>query len=80
MENKNMSPGNDIIVLFIKENYSPIGDPDSIDYVTSADIAQDVSEMADVSISDVSSLMSSAGFKMEFISGKPFWKVFKKND
>lgn len=80
MGNKNISPNNDIVVLFIKENYSPIGDPDSKDYATSADIAQDISEMAYVSIPEIYSLMTSAGFKIEFISGKPYWLVFKKND
>ncbi|MDR3140890.1 MAG: hypothetical protein LBU37_04085 [Tannerellaceae bacterium] len=68
----------DITTRYIQATFSALGSDEHKDYVTSADIAREVSEMATVSIEDVSSLMNIAGFRMEFLENKPCWVVYRK--
>lgn len=75
-EEKNLTI--DIAVSYISNNYSPLGETDQKEYVTSADIVRELSEMVSVSIADITKLMDDAGFKIEFIDGKPHWVVFQK--
>lgn len=75
-EEKNLKK--DIAVRYIQENYQVLGENENKDYVTSADIARELSEMVSISIAEISELMDSASFKIEFIDGKPNWVVFRK--
>lgn len=75
-EEKNLTI--DIAVSYISNNYSPLGETDRKEYVTSADIARELSEMVSVSIAEITKLLDDAGFKIEFIDGKPHWVVFQK--
>lgn len=61
---------------YIAENFAPVGDIERKDYITSADIVRELSEMVTISIAEVSELMYEAGFKTEFIIGKPCWAVY----
>lgn len=68
----------DLAIRYIAENYTPVGDSEKKDYVTSADIVRELSEMISISIAKVTELMDNAGFKTEFIEGKPHWLVYVK--
>lgn len=61
---------------YITENFTPVGSIERKDYVTSADIVRELSEMVTISIAEVSELMYGAGFKTEYIIGKPCWAVY----
>lgn len=74
MEEKNIN--HDIAVKYISQNYSVAGEDK--DYITSADIVREISEMATVTVAEISDLMDSACFKIEFIENKPHWVVFHK--
>lgn len=67
----------DIIIKYIKENFHVLGEASQMEYVTSADIIRELSEMVTLSIADVTSLMDQAGFKIEFVEGKPYWIVYR---
>ena len=75
-EEKNLK--RDIAVRYIQENYQVLGENENKDYITSADIVRELSEMVSISIAEISELMDSASFKVEFIEGKPHWVVFRK--
>lgn len=68
----------DLAIRYIAENYMPIGESDKKDYITSADIVRELSEMVTINIAKVTELMDKAGFKTEFIEGKPNWVVYTK--
>ena len=40
----------DLAIRYIAENYTPVGDSEKKDYVTSADIVRELSEMITISI------------------------------
>lgn len=70
----------EIASFYILENYSPInriGYTDS-DLITSAELVRELSEMASISISEISQLMWGAKFKMENSGGKIYWRVYRK--
>jgi hypothetical protein len=73
-----LSLNQEITTKYIQATFSALGSDEHKDYVTSADIAREVSEMATISIEEVSSLMNTAGFNMEFIENKPCWVVYRK--
>jgi hypothetical protein len=73
-----LSLNQEITKKYIQATFSALGSDEHKDYVTSADIAREVSEMATISIEEVSSLMNTAGFRMEFIENKPCWVVYRK--
>ncbi|MDR0750251.1 MAG: hypothetical protein LBF62_11900 [Tannerellaceae bacterium] len=73
-----LSLNQDITTRYIQTTFSALGSDEHKDYVTSADIVREVSEMATVSIEEVSSLMNTAGFQMEFIENKPCWVVYRR--
>ena len=75
-EEKNLK--RDIAVRYIQENYQILGDNENKDYITSADIVRELSEMVSISIAQISELMDSASFNVDFIDGKPHWVVFRK--
>ncbi|MBP3517763.1 MAG: hypothetical protein J6K31_05055 [Parabacteroides sp.] len=68
----------ELTVRYIAENYTPVGESDKKDYITSADIVRELSEMVTISIQEVTLLMDKAGFKTEFIEGKPHWAIYEK--
>jgi hypothetical protein len=73
-----LSLNQEITKKYIQATFRALGSDEHKDYVTSADIAREVSEMATISIEEVSSLMNTAGFSMEFIENKPCWIVYRK--
>lgn len=76
MEENEKDPNIEIAIRYIQDNFSPLGvEPE---YITSADIVRDLSEMASLSIADITQLMDKARFKIKFIEGKPFWIVYLK--
>lgn len=68
----------DITVKYIQENYRALGETSEKEYITSADIVRELAEMVSISIAEVTDLMDKAGFKIEFIEGKPNWIVYRK--
>lgn len=68
----------DLAIRYITENYTPIGEIEKKEYVTSADIVRELSEMVIISIAEITQLMDSAGFEIKFIDGKPNWVVYLK--
>ena len=68
----------ELTVRYIAENYTPVGECEKKEYITSADIVMELSEMVTISIQEVTLLMDKAGFKTEFIDGKPHWVVYEK--
>lgn len=68
----------DITVKYIQENYRALGETGEKEYITSADIVRELSEMVSISIAEVTDLMDKAGFEIEFIEGKPNWIVYRK--
>jgi hypothetical protein len=75
---KELNLNQEITTKYIQATFSALGSDEHKDYVTSADIAREVSEMATISIEEVSSLMNAASFNMEFIENKPCWIVYRK--
>lgn len=74
MENKS----NNIAAEFIASNYAPVGNLDEKEFITSADIVRNLADMIETTVTEISNLMTSGGFKIEFIEGKPYWIVFQK--
>jgi hypothetical protein len=73
-----LSLNQEITTKYIQATFRALGSDEHKDYVTSADIVREVSEMASISIEEVSFLMNIAGFRMEFIENKPCWVVYRK--
>lgn len=78
MEEEERNLQKEIAVCYIKENYHKRGNPDEAEYITSADIVRDLSEMVAISIAQITELMYSAGFNIKFIDGKPHWTVYPR--
>ena len=76
-EDKNRKEELKIAVEYIEKNYSSEGESRNFDYVTSADIVRELSEMVILSVSDVSRLMIEKGFVVQFVDGKPYWAVYR---
>lgn len=72
----------EIASFYILENYSPIkrvGYSDS-DMITSADLIRELSEMASVTVSEISELMWGADFSVTHCGGKIYWQVYRKDE
>jgi hypothetical protein len=50
-----------------------------IDFVTSAEIAREVSELVSVSANTVSKIMFARGFDTHILDGKAHWTVYRKS-
>ena len=66
----------ELLKQYIGACYTPCGREADADTLSSADIVLAVREMCEVSVEEVSRIMKSAGFRVEFVSGRPYWKVF----
>lgn len=75
---ENIDTNKEIALHYITESYKPIGESQTREYITSADIARELQEMTEVTIAVVSDLMYNSGFKLDFIDGKPHWEVYIK--
>lgn len=77
-EDKNRKEELKIAIEYIEQNYSSEGESRNFDFVTSADIVRELSEMVILSVSEVSRLMIEKGFHVQFVDGKPYWAIYKK--
>lgn len=75
-EQKNLPQ--EIAIRYIQENYNVSGGTDRQEFVTSADIVRELSEMIMISITEITKLMNDAGFRIQFVEGKPHWIIFLK--
>ncbi|WP_334166617.1 hypothetical protein [Phocaeicola paurosaccharolyticus] len=66
------------IAEFIKTHYSPIGATSDKVYKTSLEIRYDLSNIVDVTVAELATQLSSAGFHVEYIGGQPFWVMYEK--
>ena len=79
-ENENVKEDskNTAIAEFIKTHYSPIGATSNKVYKTSLEIRYDLSNIVDVTVMELAQQLSSAGFHVDYIGGKPFWVMYEK--
>lgn len=76
--NENRDINKEIVIRYIADNYTKLGESSKIEYVTSADIARELQEMADIPVASISDFMFSSGFELKFIDGKPHWELYTK--
>jgi hypothetical protein len=50
-----------------------------IDFVTSAEIAKEVSELVTVSANTVSKIMFARGFNTHILDGRAHWTIYRKS-
>lgn len=77
-QEKNEDKRKTAIAEFIKTQYSPIGATSNKVYKTSLEIKYDLSNIVDVSVTELAAQLSSAGFHVENIGGQPFWVMYEK--
>nr|DAT41414.1 MAG TPA: hypothetical protein [Caudoviricetes sp.] len=69
---------NKAIAKFISANYSPIGATSQKCYKTTAELAYDLSNIIAVSQKELATQLTAAGYRCEFLSGKPFWVMYER--
>ncbi len=65
---------------FLSTNYVPIGPTDARVYKTSKELAYDLRDIVLVTVNEISKTLSGAGYKLEYISGVPYWVMYEKTN
>lgn len=67
-----------LLADFIAANYQPIGETENKVYKTSEELAYDMQELVAVRAQDIAEALTLAKYKLEYISGKPYWVMFER--
>lgn len=69
----------DILNAFLGNNYTPVGITENKVLKTSEELAYDLQELVNVSLTEISKALSSGGYQLVFIQGKPYWVMYEKD-
>lgn len=67
-----------LLASFFANNYTPIGSTEDKVLKTSEELVYDMQEFITISPSTLSVFMDGAGFKVTFISGRPYWILYER--
>lgn len=67
-----------LLADFISANYVAIGSTESKVYKTSEELAYDMQELVSVRAQEIAEALVLAKFKLEYISGKPYWVLYER--
>lgn len=77
-EEQQQKEENKAIAEFLSANYAPIGCTSQKCYKTTAELVYDLSNIVDVSHTKLAKQLTAAGYRCEYLSGKPFWVMYEK--
>lgn len=78
-EQEQNNQSTELLTKFISAIYSPIGCTEDIVYKTSDELVYDLRETVSVNNSEVAAALLKGGYKMTFMSGKPYWALYEKS-
>ena len=67
-----------LLADFPSANYTPIGETENKVFKTSEELAYDMQELVAVRAQDIAEAMTLAQFKLEYITGKPYWVLYER--
>lgn len=69
----------DAVAGFLKANFSPIGPTSQKVYKTSAELSYMLENIIYIRPGFIAKVLSEAGYRIEYISGQPYWVMYEKN-
>lgn len=78
-QEKEQEAANKAIAEFLSANYSPIGSTANKCYKTSQELVYDLDNIVSVGYKELAKQLADAGYRVEYLSGKPYWVMYEKH-